>query len=297
MPEAATAAFAALIDYAGLFPPAQLAMADALAEYRDATDGPYAWMLGRFIVPASRLDELLQAREGDARPLPLSVILDAPKDAREWLSGLQQRIARTQELHTSNSGVMAQTLEIPLPALVRERDTFDAVVGQYAACAQQAGLRDVPAFLEPPRDARWEGALPSLMAALARHRLGAKLRCGGTSADAFPRSEEVAAFLHAAAFERVPFKATAGLHHPVKHVDAATGFPMHGFLNLLEAANAAWNGANRETIAARLNDEQIRDLPLEEDALARVRREAFIAYGSCSFNEPVDDLRAMGILA
>src|SRR5579872_4624782 len=82
---AARAAFTQLVDYAGLFPPAKLEMAPSLAEYVWAREGPFAWMLGRFIVPASRISELLAALQPGA-PVPLSVIVDAGADPRAWLA-------------------------------------------------------------------------------------------------------------------------------------------------------------------------------------------------------------------
>jgi hypothetical protein len=61
-----------LIDHAALFPPASLPVPEALAEDRRARQSPYAWMLGRFVCPASKLAEL-----GDEER-ELSVVADAP---------------------------------------------------------------------------------------------------------------------------------------------------------------------------------------------------------------------------
>src|SRR5215469_4630128 len=78
------AAFKSLVDYAGLFPPAALGMSDAIDEYAAASEGAHAWMLGRFIVPFSRLEELGDHR----REFPLSVLvnvaLPADADTGRW---------------------------------------------------------------------------------------------------------------------------------------------------------------------------------------------------------------------
>ncbi|MDE2571807.1 MAG: hypothetical protein KGM44_04690, partial [bacterium] len=68
---------AELIDDAGLYPPARLPMDRALRNHDATNAGIYQWMVGRFIVPASRLDELLAELHGvKTRPLALGVVLD-----------------------------------------------------------------------------------------------------------------------------------------------------------------------------------------------------------------------------
>ena len=49
---------AEIVDYAGLFPPSQLPMAEAVANYAAYLDSGYKWMLGRFVVPSARGAEL-----------------------------------------------------------------------------------------------------------------------------------------------------------------------------------------------------------------------------------------------
>lgn len=292
--------FSRLIDYAGLFPPAKLGMAEAIEEYSRSRHGEHAWMLGRFIVPASALpefDALAQAQDGFER----SVIVDAKHDAREWFASAQdvfERLALRERV---------DCLEVPLPRLRSRRETYDATIGQVAMLAERFGLRNRPIYVELPRDERWADLLDDAMAALARYGLGAKIRCGGVVAEAFPSVDDVAAFIKACSAAKVPFKATAGLHHPVRHRNAETGFWMHGFLNLLSAAVFA-HRVDAETLRAIVEDEssadfvfdehslQWRDLPASDEEIAAAREHGFVAYGSCSFNEPVEDLTALAIL-
>ncbi len=299
-------AFAGLIDYAGLFPPATLAMEPALAEYAGARGGAHAWMLDRFIVPASRLAELSGAYRGDAA-LSLSVIVDAPADSLGWFEAARTRLAAAQAALAADERLRLVALEVPLPALRTLRDTYDAAIGQFAALASAAGVRATPAYLEPARDTRWRDALPATMTVLARHRFGAKIRCGGATAEAFPSCEDLGAFIRATVAAGVPFKATAGLHHPVRHADATTGFAMHGFLNILAATLVARGDAPPMTVEAALGEEDARaflftdesfswrDRHFDVVAVAAARAEGFVAYGSCSFEEPVTDLGAMGL--
>lgn len=290
------AAFGALIDYAGLFPPAKLPMPQACVEYETARSGQHAWILGRFVIPASLLFE-----SGDGVRSALSVIGDGDVDVIERIGAMRR------------SGSDIEALEIPIAKSVSPlRTTLSAdeildATGELEADVTTAGLRDLPIYVEIPRTPPWWPMLPSVMSALARMQLGAKLRCGGVTTDAFPTIDEVAEFVAAASDVGVAFKATAGLHHPVRHIDAATGFPMHGFLNILAAA----------ALAPQLDGETLRQVVAEEDPAAfsfdetsfawrdrrvdipelqRTRRERFAGYGSCSFTDPVDDLIALGML-
>lgn len=281
-------AFSKLIDYAGLFPPAQLAMPQAVSEFASEREGAFSWILGRYIVPASCIGDLLNALPaGEA--FPLSVILDT------GIEGLAQ-IAQWRE---NEPRLSIEALEIVLQpaqveAFVRER--------------RRVSFDPVPAFVELPRDARWTENLTVTMPVIGGAGLGAKVRCGGLEAKAFPSTEELATFIRCAADARVPFKATAGLHHPIRHLDGATGFMMHGFLNLLAASAVALAGAGSEQVVEALEAENpshfdfddrgfsFDDYCFPSSDLKNVRTQGFVGYGSCSFSEPVEDLRALNIL-
>lgn len=305
---AVRAAFAQLIDYAGLFPPAKLPMAPAIAEYAAARRGPFAWMLGRFIVPASRIPELLEALPA-GESLALSVILDAGGDPRTWLSGVQTTFAALAALRQDERRVRVEAIEAALPPLQMKRETYDAGIGQFGAARKQAGMDALPAFVELPRDERWNGELDGALFALARHRLGAKLRCGGVVPEAFPSANDVARFICAALQEYgVPVKCTAGLHHPLRHPDRQTGAMMHGFLNVLVAAAFARGGMDPAGVLRILACEDPERFQFNEHGLTwerervstgdlqATRTEGFVSYGSCSFAEPTGDLQALGIL-
>lgn len=284
------AAFDAFIDYAGLFPPEQLSLGEAQHEYSEARRGPHGWMLGRFIVPAPLLVASSGALEG-----PFSVIVDAESPTLEAVAALRE------------NAVPVETLEIPLrPELSHDeiRDAIDVVRTRIAG----AKLEDLQAFVEIPRSQRWAQIVPPTMRALREWGLGAKLRCGGVTAQAFPTVDEVAEFVALANESSVPFKATAGLHHPVRHLDAATGFAMHGFLNLLAAAALA-SRVERDTLVRIVAEEEPSAFRFEETSFAwrdegigmtelrQTREEVFVSYGSCSFSEPVADLNALGAFA
>lgn len=260
MPDARRTLLTRLIDDAGLFPPANLSMADALKGHLAARSGEVSWILGRFLCPSSRLDEL-------ERTLP--------------------------DDETIRLGVILDTGEIPTVA--NGRLVVELVEG-----------RDPRAdFVEVPFDDGWADGVGAAVAAVAaRGHGGMKIRCGGLTAEAFPTPAQVAFFLAECRAAGVPFKATAGLHHPIRHLDSATGFTHHGFLNLLTAAAL---DADQEELTEVLADEDGGDFALASDGLTwrdrhadadacRRARRFFVAYGSCSFDEPIEDLRALELL-
>ena len=142
----------------------------------------------------------------------------------------------------------------------------------------------------------------------------AKLRTGGLTPEAIPAAEAIADFLDRAAVRRVPFKATAGLHHPIRSrhpLTYAADSPravMHGFVNVFAAAAFAWHDVGRNQLAAMLAEEDPRAFEFADDELRwrglrlstaqirTARRDFAHSFGSCSFEEPVADLRELGYL-
>lgn len=117
----------------------------------------------------------------------------------------------------------------------------------------------------------------------------AKIRTGGLTADAYPTAEDLAGFLHRAAIAKVAFKATAGLHHPLPTP------PMHGFVNVFLAACRVWHGASEADALATLRETSIR-FDLTPEQIRDARANFAISFGSCSFEEPIDDLKRLGWL-
>lgn len=129
--------------------------------------------------------------------------------------------------------------------------------------------------------------LEARVGVLAERGFRAKVRCGG---EHVPSPEELGRFVRACRESRVPFKATAGLHHPL----AAEG--RHGFLNVLAACAFEDDDALVGEVGLDSDALRWRDREAGAEELARVRREQLVAVGSCSFFDPVDDLRELGVL-
>lgn len=283
-----------VVDYAGLFPPAGLPMHGAAAEYAAQRQSANAWMLGRFVVPVARLSEL--AREssdvrsdgGDAWPLSARVSADPAGDAGA-INAFNGR--QSGRLIVESVELRAATPESIDWALAQLDHAFERYV-------------EIP-IDDDPRPA---------LNVVKRHDARAKVRTGGITPDAFPTPFALARFIVACAELAVPFKATAGLHHPLRGEqrltyanDAPVG-TMFGFLGLFVAAALARNGADEGTVIQVLEERdphsfafsdislRWRDHTLDAAQLGATRHAVALSFGSCSFREPVEDLQRMGVL-
>jgi hypothetical protein len=302
-----------LIDDAGLFPPARLSMADALAGHAANRIGPLAWIQGRFVVPVSRLGEIRAAWPEGLAALRLSVIADTAGAADEgtFADALAADLAAAATAKRDDARLRVEVVEVRVPGPSTVADVAPAI-------RRAAFAGPISSFVEAA-DSTDADALRVLVGAVAAERAagttraGAKIRTGGLEAPMFPAPGDVAAFLAACVAEEVPFKATAGLHHPVRGDDPASGLRMHGFVNLLAAvallraarldvaegaANVAEIVAEEDPTAFVVTADEFgwRDRTVDAAGVASVRNESFTAYGSCSFDEPTADLAALGWL-
>ncbi len=275
------------IDYAGLFPPADLALELALENQAGYVRSPDRWMLGAFILPVGKFAAAAGqlARFSAEHPLQVSALGPKLAESANFRETLQEFTAVVENFAAAHAGVATVTqFEMPLPA--------------GAEAESLGGLR---VFWERAAD-----AAPATIAALAGSGAGFKLRTGGVTADAFPTDAQIARALVAGARHQVPIKFTAGLHHPVKHFHASVGAKMHGFLNVLGAGVLAaehdWDEAQTAEMLAdedpgsfSFDDDEFRwrEWPIATPQIV-ARRQFVTSLGSCSFDEPRDDLRALG---
>jgi hypothetical protein len=263
----------ALCDDAAVFPPGLAPLAEAVPAHRAHRAAPYADLVGPLVVPATALDELDRLL-GDE---PLDVSITAPGGPCQAAKAL----ARAAELPVTVRG-----LEIAVPPGMQP-DEFFRVLGRTTA----------PVYVEIPRDDR----RPAMIAAVAARRHRAKFRTGGVKAHLYPSPDELAAGIKAAVDARLPFKATAGLHHPVRNTDPETGFHQHGFLNLLLATDAALRGRPVAELAAILADRDAPSVASRVSSLGEARtiaaRGRFLSFGTCSITDPLNELADLGLLA
>ena len=288
-----------MVDYAGLFPPAQLPLEKAVREYAVHLGEAEAWVLGCFIIPAQRLEELEPYLILFSETFRVVALGKGGRSEDEYLKNLNRDLNAIETFRTTHgAAVSVESFEARLPPL----PVADAFVASVAGRLREAGLAQSHEFVV-------DDHLESTMAALAAAGAGAKLRCGGMTADTFPTPEQVARFIVAARDAGVPAKFTAGLHHPVRHFSDDVRTEMHGFLNLYvggmlaHTAGFGWQEltgiiADQSPDAFALTGVGVEwrgRLVRSEDA-ARLRENALLGQGSCSFVEPVADLRDMGWL-
>jgi hypothetical protein len=287
-----------LVDYAGLFPPASEDMRPALENYASYLDSSDRKALGRFIVPLPRLKELEDAGDGlflrsrGSEPWRLSVLVadDVHSAAEEML--------KFNRHHSSHSGAGHVTIDV-----AELKATTPAEIE-----SQREGIpRSFTTYFEIPT----KGDVAPLVKALAGSSSRAKIRTGGVTPEAFPPAEEIIDFITTCRRERVPFKATAGLHHPIRgnyrltyESDSPTG-RMYGFLNVFLAATLVYTGEAEETALAVLQEEDPfafsfwddaivwHDKRIDAEQIQASRNDFAISFGSCSFREPIDEVESL----
>lgn len=288
-----------IIDYAGLFPPAELGMHAAVgnyAEYRSSEDRD---LLGRFVVPASRLDEfgdisreVLERGPGSV-PWCLSVIVDGEvADARRTML----RFTANHMSSSKDGHAMCDAVEM---RATTEQDVIEA---------SAAFPHPIHRFFEVSPD----NGMRSILEIVAQRKGSAKIRTGGVKQDAFPEAEAVVRFINECDRSRVSFKATAGLHHavcgsyPLTYEAGSETASMYGFMNVFLTSAFIRAGVD-EIEACDILEESSPDAfvvhsagvewrshELTREELRLTRSQLFLSFGSCSFREPIDEARKLG---
>jgi hypothetical protein len=278
---AAQALLHGAIDYAGLFPPAGLDLEPTVQNYAAYRSGRDAWALGRLVLPGVKLAEFAARWPHYVAEWPISLLLGMDYDTEMRLAidlGLQLDAVECRPARLEDIGN------------IRRRMPDDGLL-----------------FVESPRGC----PMHEMLAAIADAGVCAKVRTGGVVAEAIPASSTVAAFLIACARRTVKLKATAGLHHAIRGEQRLTYEPqsatatMHGFVNFFLAGVAAREGGDEADVEKILNDAerssfmmtteglQWRERTFSSQAIHDMRDSFVVSFGSCSFEEPMDEMRAM----
>jgi hypothetical protein len=283
------------IDYAGLFPPAELDLPSALENYARYSAGPSSWALGRFIIPVNRLDEL----EIHLPRVPQSSE-SGWRFAALMGTNVEADVHAIDAFNRRHSGKGATI------------DSVEVKVISEARISEIMGI--VPATLQTYIEVPIDPDPSNLIRSIGQGGRRAKVRTGGVTAEAFPQAAELLRFLGAALDNAVAFKATAGLHHPLRaayRLTYAENSPtgrMFGFLNLMLAVAFLRSGMNESEVlqvleegdpsAFQAHDSGLswRGRTLDVDALSDARRLGMVSFGSCSFTEPIEDLQSLQLL-
>ena len=291
------------IDYAGMFPPCSLELEPALTNQARYVRLPDSWMLNAFVLPVAQFDLAKQflPQFDPMHPLGISALGPKTENATAFREALEETDAAIRSMSAHNVDLVSITqLEMFLPDDVDSSGLNEA----------RSILGRLPAFWEAPaeRAERTIALLAEHNSNADRPTFGYKMRTGGVTADAFPTSGQIAAALVTPATHQVPIKFTAGLHHPLRQYREEVQTKMHGFLNVLGAAVLAaehkWDAAQTTEM---LEDEAVGSFKFEDEFFAwrdweinlqrlKDRRRCVTSFGSCSFDEPREDLRALKLL-
>lgn len=283
-----------IVDYAGLFPPSMVTMPDAVANFADYRKSPHRWLLGRFVVPVARLNEFLEAAEEhftEGDPWKLSVL--AGEDIASTLRDIKL-------FNTQNAGrAVCDSLEVKANTVSKIENTVAALPEGLIAYFEIAT----------------NDSFVDLVTTLSIKKQRAKIRTGGVVREDFPPSRDVIRFVRSCMAANVPFKATAGLHHPIRcfrpltYASDAPRGTMHGFLNVLMMTGFARESYRVALLEELMEEEFDEAFTFRENGVAwrnehfltdghvqRLRAKGMISFGSCSFTEPVEDLQGLGLL-
>lgn len=284
------------IDYAGLFPPAGLSMSEAVINYATYRNSNYNWMLGRFVVGVGRLREYYEA----AADFVSRDASTAWRIAVVASDDLQATLRTVEDFNLANG-----------PGIICDSIEMKAVTSYQIETVSASLPAGVSVYFEiEPKD-----GFDELIAATAFAEQRAKIRTGGVVPEAFPSSESVVRFVQTCVAANVPFKATAGLHHPIRcfrpltYLENSAQGTMHGFLNLFLMAGFA-RESYRPSFLVDLMEEEFEEVFEFSDAgvkwrneyalnlveIEQLRSHGIQSFGSCSFDEPIADLQKLGIL-
>jgi hypothetical protein len=301
-----------LIDYAGLFPPSQLPLADAVQNYRSYQSDQDSWMLGRFIIPAARLAELdpYVSLFSEKNRLNIAAIGQRSTDADHCLETLDDDLSRISTFRNNHKEMVhVSVLELPLPPIIPNGHLLKSI-------ASETKQHDLLTFCEMtlPLNVEWVDNMLKTIDEIAEHNrksdviLGLKLRTGGLKAEDFPTADQVATVLVGCYERKIPLKFTAGLHHPIRMYRKEVDAKMHGFLNVftagmvarvhrLDIATTAEILADEEASHFRFTDKGLfwKDLGVSVSEIKQLRQEGLCSYGSCSFTEPREGLQLQKI--
>jgi hypothetical protein len=296
---------AGIVDYAGLFPPAGLPLEPALRNYVRYGDETDAWMLGRFVIPAARLEELapLAGLFPEHSTLTFSALGRGGAGTTEFLAGLAEDMRAIESFQGRHGhAVRVDAFEVRLPADALGGD-LPRLLDEAARPLEDSCTACLPVYFEAPA----ADAARAAVALEGRRNRGFKLRCGGLKAADFLPAADVAAALTACIDSGVPFKATAGLHHPLPRFDEGVRARMHGFVNLAVAGILSCAlGLDAGQVRLILEDDRPESFAFDDGGVswrdhratvaevAAARRDAVVSFGSCSFDEPREELRALG---
>ncbi len=320
-----------LIDYAGLFPPASLPLDKAYKQFTGYINESDEWILSKFICPAKQLSslaELIKTDENNSRPFSISVLGRSGANIEEFIKGTNDDLLQIINFSKETENKFhTDAFEVRLPedlVLENNPNAMYEVLNSVSANFKENLNLPVKKFFELTIKSElkndWKASVNNFASALKRHneyfgqdenfpRSGFKLRTGGVEASAFPSPEQIAYVINICYENQVPLKFTAGLHHPIRHYNESVKTKMHGFLNVFGAGVLLYgNDLIEQDLIDILSDEDAESFKFDGNyfrwkefkspikVIENARKNFVISYGSCSFDEPREDLTTLQLL-
>ena len=318
-----------IIDYAGIFPPAGLTLKESFDNFNDYRFYKHNWMLSKFVCPFSKLPELAElitqkSGEDKSGKLKIAVLGSISKDEAAFEKNIGKDINDIHRfLKKNESKVVIESFEVRLPpdlTTFRQSGDFIDILNNVREKASEHISRSMQIFLETEYTSKdWRDTIDSLSSTLSvcnnyysdekdYMNLGFKFRTGGITLESYPTIEQAAYAIGKCLDNKVPFKATAGLHHPVRHFSEQAKTKMHGFLNIFGAGILYFcKKIEPNELIKVIEDENPENFKFDEDSFSwrnrkvtvpeiEEARKFMLSFGSCSFDEPRHDLRNMKVL-
>jgi hypothetical protein len=300
-----------IIDYAGIFPPAKLPLKDAYENFLMYQKDDRGILVSNFICSLDQLDELgkLIKASSDEFILPLSIVCQYNENYNSDLNIIGDFLNENQ------GKVSINNLEIKVPGeFYNNEKNFSGLLSNISDKKNEVINDKTFLFYEGNINGDYENNFKFLIGVIEIHNekykdSGFKLRTGGVEAALFPTSEQVVYAMRKCLDRGVSFKATAGLHHPFRHYNDSVKTKMHGFINLFGAGIITYrhNITDKEMIEMLEEEDHdkfnftdddfiYRGWEISNDEIALARKEFMISFGSCSVDEPVDDLKKLGLI-
>lgn len=306
-----------IIDYAGLFPPASLELPQAFHNYVFYMKGEYKWMLGKFIIPSKKLTELgkllnIMSLESI---VPLSVLGTGGNNITEFRKNFEDDLEFSGKFFSLFGNIVTfDAFEVKLPSDIFRNENNDELLDLMLLISVKLEAllgKEIPVFFEVTLTENYEQEIIRTVETIAsiKKNCGFKLRTGGVEPSAFPKPEVIAFAIMTCCEFNVPMKCTAGLHHPIRHFNSEVNTLMHGFMNVFVAGIIAfYSGIDESEIIDVLTDDDPYDFIFNENGfvwneieitnseIKSAREKFMLSYGSCSFDEPVSDLKTIELL-
>jgi hypothetical protein len=322
------------IDYAGTFPPARLPLVDAVRNYASYRVQPESWLLSRFVCRTSHLsqfgtlgDKLFAASQPAFR---IAAVGRGGQSRSEFLQNLDADFLAIQSFNAdAGQRGRVDVMELRLPAdVISKRDALADLLAAIDDRLDTTGIADVTLFYESTRSNDWRKMLANVIGTVAAHnqairdkeeprlsdsnrlRLsGFKLRTGTLQASDYPTTQQIAFAITACRDAQLFWKATAGLHNPLGRFDRALGTWTFGFLNIFAATVLAkLHNLQAEQVRSILDADTLDQFVVDDhgfawgewrattESIPAAREATIVSFGSCSFDEPLQGLKQLGLL-